>query len=352
MDKPLRKIIHVDMDAFYASIEIRDNPSLKGKPVAVGGTSSNRGVLTTCSYEARQFGCRSAMPTFKALQLCPNLIVVPVRFDAYRRESRRIRDIFHRFTETIEPLSLDEAYLDISHLNSSSSAVAREIRRLIREETKLTASAGIALNKFLAKVASDWNKPDGQFEIKAEEIDNFMRDLPVGRIWGVGKATEAKLHQLQIQTCGDLQSLDLSNLTRLFGKFGAHLHQLCRGHDDRAVEPHRERKSLSNERTFSNDITSLEACEEKLRELHEELVADYQSAHSNRRITKAVVKLKFSDFTQTTAECLSHNLDPTPYFELLAKAWDRGQGKSVRLLGAGVRFAPPPGESHQLEMFD
>ncbi|MEM8953206.1 MAG: DNA polymerase IV [Verrucomicrobiota bacterium] len=347
-----RKIIHVDMDAFYASIEIRDNPSLQGKPVAVGGTSSNRGVLTTCSYEARRFGCRSAMPTFKALQLCPSLIVVPVRFDAYRRESRLIRDVFRHFTEIIEPLSLDEAYLDISHLNSSAASVAREIRRVIRDEIKLTASAGIAPNKFLAKVASDWNKPDGQFEIKTQEIDPFMRELPVGRIWGVGKATEAKLHQLQIKTCGDLQSFELPNLTRLFGKFGLHLYHLCRGQDDRAVEPHRERKSLSNERTFSNDLVSLEACEEKLRELHEELIADYQSTHSNRRITKAVVKLKFSDFTQTTAECLSHDLDPAPYLQLLAKAWDRGQGKSVRLLGAGVRFAPPQGESHQLEMFD
>jgi DNA polymerase-4 len=340
------------MDAFYASIEIRDNPALKGKPVAVGGSSSKRGVLTTCSYEARKFGCRSAMPTFKALQLCPKLIVVPVRFDVYRRESRRIRDVFHRFTETIEPLSLDEAYLDISHLNSSGAAVAREVRRQIREEILLTASAGIAPNKFLAKVASDWNKPDGQFEIQAHQIDAFMKDLLVGRIWGVGKATEAKLHQLQIQTCGDLQSLPLPDLTRLFGKFGLHLHHLCRGQDDRAVEPHRERKSLSNERTFANDLTSLQACEEKLRELHQELVADYQSAHSNRQITKAVLKLKFSDFTQTTAECPANDLDDSPYFDLLAKAWDRGQGKSVRLLGAGVRFAPPPGASHQLEMFD
>jgi DNA polymerase-4 len=340
------------MDAFYASIEIRDNPALKGKPVAVGGSSDNRGVLTTCSYEARKFGCRSAMPTFKALQLCPNLVVVPVRFDVYRRESRRIRDIFHRFTEIIEPLSLDEAYLDITHLNSSSAAVAREVRRQIREEILLTASAGIASNKFLAKVASDWNKPDGQFEIQAHQVDPFMRELPVGRIWGVGKATEAKLHQLKIESCGDLQMIELTELSRLFGKFGLHLHQLCRGQDERSVEPHRERKSLSNERTFTNDLTSLEACEEKLRELHEELVADYQAAHSNRHITKAVVKLKFSDFTQTTAECPAPGLDDSPYFELLAKAWDRGQGKSVRLLGAGVRFAPPPGESHQLEMFD
>ena len=181
----MRKIIHIDMDCFYAAIEERDDPALRGKPVAVAG-KDRRSVLTTANYEARKFGCRSAMPVFKALELCPHLTIVPVRFEAYRAESARIRAIFGRFTELIEPLSLDEAYLDVSHLQSGGAAIAREIRAQISEETGLTASAGISSNKLIAKIASDWNKPNGQFEVKPEDIPAFIAALPVGRLWGVG----------------------------------------------------------------------------------------------------------------------------------------------------------------------
>ncbi len=340
------------MDCFYAAIEVRDDPPLSGKPVAVGGSSRQRGVLTTCNYEAREYGCRSAMPTFKALQLCPRLIVLPTRFDVYRNESQRIRGIFRRFTEFVEPLSLDEAYLDVSHLNSSGEAVAREIRYQIREETGLTASAGIAPNKFLAKIASDWRKPDGQFEIREEEIASFVHDLPVSKIWGVGKATAEKLYAQGVRTCGDLQSVSLPDLTRQFGKFGAQLHQLCRGIDSREVEPHRERKSLSTERTFEINITLLPECAERLKDLYTELAADYQAKHRDRSIAKAFVKLKFSDFSRTTAECKISGLEEPPFHDLLEKAWKRGHNKPVRLLGVGLRFEPPPGESMQLEMFD
>ncbi|RYD34079.1 MAG: DNA polymerase IV, partial [Verrucomicrobiaceae bacterium] len=233
-----RKIIHIDMDCFYAAIEERENPSLRGKPLAVGG-SSRRGVLTTANYEARKYGCRSAMPVFKALELCPHLTLVPVRFDLYRAESSRIRAIFGRFTEIIEPLSLDEAYLDVSHLESSGAVIAREIRAQIREERGITASAGIARNKLVAKIASEWNKPDGQHEVTPEEFDAFIAALPVGKLWGVGKKMRGKLAALGVETCADLQRIDKIELARRFGKWGLELWDLARGIDDRPVETDR-----------------------------------------------------------------------------------------------------------------
>ncbi|MEZ5299505.1 MAG: DNA polymerase IV [Verrucomicrobiales bacterium] len=231
-----RKIIHIDMDCFYAAIEVRDNPALRGRPVAVGGRSA-RGVLTTCNYEAREFGCRSAMPTFKARRLCPDLVVVPVRFDVYRRESARIREIFRQFTALIEPLSLDEAYLDITALNSSGAAVAQEIRYRIRQETGLTASAGIAPNKLLAKIASDWNKPDGQREIRTEDIPAFMEPLPVRKLWGVGGKTADKLAAIGAAT-RRFGRFTAAELGARFGKFGAALYAMGRGRY-REVKPDR-----------------------------------------------------------------------------------------------------------------
>jgi DNA polymerase-4 len=337
-----RKIVHIDMDCFYAAIEVRDNPALRGKPVAVGG-SSGRGVLTTCTYEARKFGCRSAMPTFKALRLCPQLILVPVRFDAYRAESRAIREIFARFSPLVEPLSLDEAYLDLSHLNSTGAAVAEEIRYRIRRETQLTASAGIAPNKMLAKVASDWKKPDGQFEVRPEDVEGFMRDLPARRIPGVGARTGERLKALGIETCGEMQRLSLSELHHAFGSFGVELHSRCRGIDRREVNPDRERKSVSNENTFAENLTRFEQCREKLAELCGELVDDVRNKHAERRIHKAFVKVKFADFKQTTVERAMAVFDADLYNTLLSEAWKRGRGRSVRLIGAGVRFYPLDG---------
>lgn len=334
-----RKIVHIDMDCFYAAIEVRDNPSLRGKPVAVGG-SSGRGVLTTCTYEARKFGCRSAMPTFKALQLCPQLILVPVRFDVYRAESRAIREVFARFSPLVEPLSLDEAFLDVSHLNSSGAAVAEEIRYRIRRKTRLTASAGIAPNKMLAKVASDWKKPNGQFEIRPEDVDAFMVELPARRIPGVGARTAERLKAMGIETCGQMQRLSLADLHYAFGSFGVELHSRCRGLDRREVHPDRERKSVSNENTFSENLTRLEQCRAKLADLYGELVEDVSKKHSERRLHKAFVKVKFADFKQTTVERAMSVFDSDLYNTLLAEAWERGRGRSVRLIGAGVRFYP------------
>ena len=343
----MRKIVHIDMDCFYAAIEERENPSLRGKPVGVAG-STRRGVLTTANYEARKFGCRSAMPVFKALELCPQLILVPVRFDLYRGASAHIRAIFGRFTDKIEPLSLDEAYLDLSHLQTSGAALAREIRTQIKEETGLTASAGIGPNKMIAKIASDWNKPDGQHEIREDEVEAFMKDLPVGRIWGVGGKMRAKLEALGIRSCGELQRFDKIEMARRFGKWGLELWELCRGIDTREVEPDRIRKSISSENTFTENLTSLEDLRPPMHSMLEGL-ADDLVRHDDREIRSLVVKLKFSDFTRTTAEKAYGIVDASIFEDLLAEAWQRGENKPVRLLGVGVRFKEPE-EKVQMEL--
>ncbi len=337
------------MDCFYAAIEERENPALRGKPVGVGG-SDRRGVLTTANYEARKFGCHSAMPVFKALAACPHLILVPVRFDLYRSVSARIRAIFGRFTPMIEPLSLDEAYLDVSHLQSDGAAVAREIRAQIFEETGLTASAGISSNKLIAKIASDWHKPNGQKQVGADEIAAFMAALPVGRIWGVGKKMREKLNAIGVESCADLQAFDQIELARRFGKWGIELWQLCRGIDDRQVVPHRTRKSVSSETTFSENIGSLVGLVPTMSELLEGLCDDVAGHHADRLLRSLVVKLKFADFEQTTAERAGQVFDAAVFEELLAEAWKRGNDRPVRLLGVGVRFHDP-GQSRQMEMF-
>jgi len=337
------------MDCFYAAIEVRDRPSLRGKPVGVGGTR-NRGVLTTCNYEARKFGVRSAMPTFMALQRCPNLIVLPTRFDVYRREAAIIRGILYRFTSTIEPLSLDEAYLDVTAHPTAPGALAREIRSEIFQTTKLTSSAGIGPNKLIAKIASKINKPNGQFEVTPEEVSEFMRDLPVRKIWGIGEKSERKLEELGAKTCGDLQRLSRPELVEVFGKFGVELYDLCRGIDHRPGEPDRPRKSLSTDQTFAVDLTTLEQCEEKLDELFQDAMADLAQKESTREITKIFVKLKFNDFTRTTAE--RAGLAPTleDFRSLLAEAFAR-TGKPVRLIGVGVRFAETTPENAQMNLW-
>jgi len=346
-----RKILHIDMDCFYAAVEMRERPELAGKPIAVGG-SSGRGVLTTCNYEARKYGCRSAMPAFKARALCPDLILLPVRFDLYRQESSRIREIFSRYTDLIEPLSLDEAYLDVGHLDSEAASVAWAIRERIREEIGLTASAGIAPNKFLAKIASDWRKPDGQFEVREEEIADFTAALPVEKIWGVGKRTAGRLHEAGIPTCGIMRERSEMELVRRFGKFGRSLYRLCRGIDERPVNPHRERKSLGNERTFRENLVSVEEGMIRLEELVAELGEDLAGRHEAREIRECVVKVKFSDFQVTTAQRASDQIDEEVMRELLAEAWERGGGKTVRLIGAAVRFrSVEEEETGQMEMF-
>jgi len=344
----MRKIIHIDMDCFYAAIEERENPSLRGKPIAVGG-SGRRGVLTTANYEARRFGCRSAMPGYRALELCPQLVMLPVRFDLYRSESSRIRAIFARFTELIEPLSLDEAYLDVSALRSSGAAVAREIRAQVREETGLTASAGIGPNKLIAKIASDWKKPDGQFEVKPDDVDEFMRGLPVKKLWGVGRRSNERLANLGIETCGDLRRFEKLELSQRLGRWGLELWKLCRGIDERDVCTDRPSKSLSTERTFSEDVTTVQALEPVLGAMTAKLQESLSRRHAERSIRSLVVKLKFTDFERTTAERSHPEIDESVLSALLGQAWARGQGRGVRLLGVGVRFHDPD-EGRQLRL--
>ncbi len=344
-----RVIIHLDMDCFYAAIEVRDRPSLRGKPVGVGGARDRRGVLTTCNYEARKFGVRSAMPTFMALQRCPNLIVLPTRFDVYRREAATIRGILHRFTSVIEPLSLDEAYLDVSAHPGAPGPLAQVIRGMIFRKTKLTSSAGIGPNKLIAKIASEINKPNGQLEVTAEQVPEFIEKLAVRKIWGIGEKTEKKLEELGVKTCGELQRFSRAELVDLFGKFGLELYDLCRGIDNRPVEPDRPRKSLSTEETFSVDLTTLEQCEEQMAELFQELMADLEQKETTRDVTKIFVKLKFNDFTRTTAERAGLAPNLQDFRGLLTEAFAR-TGKPVRLIGVGVRFAEPAPADAQLPL--
>jgi DNA polymerase IV len=347
---PVRKIIHIDMDCFYAAIEERDNPALRGKPVGVGG-SSRRGVLTTANYEARKFGCRSAMPVFMALEKCPELLIVPTRFDVYQRDSQRIRQIFARFTPLVEPLSLDEAFLDVSHASEPATIIASRIRQLIREETGLTASAGIGPNKLIAKIASDWNKPDGQFTVAPSKAADFMKDLPLKKIPGVGGKMAEKLASLGVATCGEYRATDKFEWVRRLGGYGAELWERCWGRDDRPVTPDSPRKSLAIENTFAENLRDLATLEREMNTMLDELEADITTRHSERQVRSLVVKLKFSDFRRTTAERAHPEIDREIFKALLREADSRSEGKPARLLGVGVRFHDIA-EAEQMELFE
>jgi DNA polymerase IV len=291
----VRKIIHIDMDAFYASVEQRDDPQLRGKPVVVAWRG-NRSVVCAASYEARKFGVRSAMPAVRAERLCPNAIFLAPDFPRYRAVSREVREIFRRHTDLIEPLSLDEAYLDVSENKTglpTATQVARTIREQIRSEVSLTASAGVAPNKFLAKIASDWKKPDGLFVIQPDEVDGFLSPLPVSRLPGVGKVTEEKLKSLEIQTVAELRKMELSTLEGRFGRYGARLYELARGIDKSEVIPNRPTQSISAEDTFEHDVPLTET-EPMIRRLAEQT---WSASRKESRIAGTVVlKLKTSEF--------------------------------------------------------
>ncbi|MFN0085871.1 MAG: DNA polymerase IV [Blastocatellia bacterium] len=303
-ETPLRKIVHVDMDAFFASVEQRDDASLRGKPVIVAWRGS-RSVVCAASYEARRFGVRSAMPAMRAERLCPDAIFIPPDFARYKAVSRAVREIFSRHTDLVEPLSLDEAYLDVTENKiglPTATRVAMEIRRQIREELNLTASAGVAPNKFLAKIASDWRKPDGLFVIQPGEVSAFLLPLPVGRIPGVGKATEARLKGLGIATVGDLRDLGLEALENEFGRYGRRLYELADGVDHNPVVSDRPRKSISAEATFERDLP-LSETEDLIRRLAEKVWA---ASRKDARIARTVIlKLKTSDF-----QILTRSLTP------------------------------------------
>lgn len=335
---------------------MRDDPKLRGLPLAVGGSKDRRGVIATCNYEAREFGVRSAMSTAYAFRLCPDLIVVPPKMDKYIEASRVMRDIFYDYTDLIEPLSLDEAFLDVSEcrkLRGSATLIAEDIRSRIKEKLQITVSAGVANSKFLAKVASDINKPNGIFVIPPSDVENFVLKLPIGKIFGVGKVTQGKMHAMNINTCADLRTRSIFELTEHFGSHGKQLYELCRGIDNRSVEPKRTRKSISVEHTFSSDLEDIELCRSKIPSLFIKLKSRLNRLSTYQRTTKVFAKVKFKDFTSTTIE--RSNVCPTTieYEELISEAIKR-KNLPVRLLGIGVRFVDEREEDEaiQLELFE
>ena len=335
---------------------MRDDPSLRDLPIAIGGKSDRRGVVATCNYKAREYGVRSAMPTGQALRLCPDLVVVPGTMSKYRTAAQHIREIFYRYTDKVEPLSLDEAYLDVTDCNEcqgSATLIAQEIRQVIAREVGVTASAGVAPNKFLAKVASDLNKPDGQYVITPSEVDAFVVRLDVKRLFGVGKVISDRLRRLGIATCGDLRQRSVVELVEYFGVFGRRLHDLSFGRDDREVKSDSRRKSLSVERTYSDDLVDLPAILRKLPDLLVELRSRLRRVDADYLVIKQVVKIKFHDFTITTVERqVVRGLPIEAFEELCIQAWERG-GRPVRLIGLGVRFLDTrdEGRAVQLELF-
>ena len=337
-----RKIIHCDCDCFYASIEMRDNPALRGKPIAVGGSPERRGVVATCNYEAREFGIHSAMASATARRLCPDLIIIRTDMEKYRLASSQIHEIFQRYTDLIEPLSLDEAFLDVSdcdEFRGSATRIAEAIRNEVREVVGITISAGIAPNKFLAKIASDWNKPDGQFSVLPSEVDDFVAKLAVKKLHGVGKVTAAKMHKLNLRTCKDLQNFGADALTEHFGSFGERLFELSRGIDNRPVSTDRIRKSVSVENTFDTDLPDLDSSLEAMLGLLPKLELRLKRLDKHYSIKKQFVKLKFYDFVTTTVEMLSEDTNPENYRTLCEQGFARGD-RAVRLIGVGVRVEP------------
>mgnify|MGYP000423862126 FL=1 len=339
MSEHYRKIIHVDMDAFYASVEQMDNPELKGKPLAVGG-SEVRGVVSAASYEARKFGVRSAISGIQAKKLCPDLIFVRPRFDRYKEISKKIRKIFHDYTDLVEPLSLDEAYLDVTENkkgNPSATLIAQEIRKRIFEEVGLTASAGISVNKFVAKIASDYNKPNGQKTVNPDEVEAFLEKLDIKKFYGVGKVTAEKMYQLGIFTGYDLKQKPLEYLEKHFGNSGFHYYQICRGIHNSAVKPNRKIKSVGAERTFGENLSSEIFMEERLQSIAKELEKRLQKSKiSGKTIT---LKIKYSDFTlQTRSKTLPYFVNDKHIIVDVAKdlLYQERLRNSVRLLGISI----------------
>ncbi|WP_321279311.1 DNA polymerase IV [Marinifilum fragile] len=347
----IRKIIHIDMDAFFASVEQRDNPELRNKPIAVGG-DGDRGVVAAASYEARKFGVRSAMPSKIAKKRCPHLIFVRGRHDRYKEVSNQIMSIFYEYTDLVEPLSIDEAFLDVTHNKKnlpSATLIAQEIKARIKEETSLTASAGISVNKFLAKIASDVNKPDGLFVIPPKNIESFINDLQIDKFYGVGKVTAEKMHKLGIFRGKDLKERSLLDLSRLFGKHGAYYYNIARGIDDRPVNPNRIRKSVGTEHTYRNDLIDTQEIKKDLRKTTESLVRRLEkSGFRGRTLT---LKLKYSNFEQETRSRTL--LGVFEGFEMIQKnaeeLLDQDELKnSIRLIGLSVSNRVDESEPMQL----
>ncbi len=349
----IRKIIHIDMDAFFASVEMLDNPSLRNKPIAVGGKQTERGVISAANYAARKFGVYSAMSTAKAFRLCPNLILVPGRMKRYKEISQQIREIFYEYTDLVEPLSLDEAYLDVTENkvgNPSATLIAKEIQSRIQERTGLTASAGISSNKFLAKIASDYKKPAGCFLIAPEEADDFIVKLPIKKFYGIGPATAQKMNKFGIHNGADLKKYSLEQLTKWFGRMGGRYYEIVRNNYNPPVEPNRIRKSIGSELTFMRD---LRVQEEILAALHQITTETWLRAQKSDILGRTItIKIKFADFTQTTiSRTFSDYLNSFELLELHTTALFPKlppQHKAIRLLGVTIsKLNTEEGESKQ-----
>ena len=350
-----RRILHCDMDCFYAAIHMRDDPSLRGQPVVVGGSPAGRGVIAAASYEARRYGLRSAMPAARAVKLCPHAVFIKPEFPRYRAESEAIFAIFRRFTPILQPASLDEAYLDVSdHLEpwGSATAVAREIRRRVREERRLTVSVGVGPNRLVAKIASDYRKPDGLTVVRPRRVQAFLDPLPVRRIHGVGPATEKALRELGVETIADLRALDLELLKRRFGSHGQGLYQRSRGIDERPVRTHRERKSLGHERTYPRDLATLAEMDAQLEDLAARIAAGLERCELGARTV--TVKVRYPDFTTLTR---ARTLEaPTSSPERIARVargllrQTEAARRKVRLLGV-TGSGLSHGEPEQLRLF-
>lgn len=342
-----RKIIHIDMDCFFAAVEMRDNPALAKIPLAIGGSRDNRGVIATCNYPARVYGVRSAMPTSQALKLCPQLHLMPGSMEKYKTVSKQIRAIFQRYSPLVEPLSLDEAFLDVSdsaHFNGSATLIAEDIRRVILAETGLTASAGVAPNKFLAKIASDENKPDGLLVITPAEVAGFVEKLPLAKIPGVGSKTAERLAQLGLIHCRDIAGCDLAILVKHFGAMADSLLKRSKGIDERPVRTERQAKSVGVEHTLDTDIDVYHDCVSAMTSLWPKLQLRLAN-QGEQGLQKIGVKLKFSDFRQTTVECQANSVSLEQFLPLLQQAWQRRQHQGVRLVGLQLGFTPPnPGQ--------
>lgn len=351
-----RKIIHLDCDCFYAAVEMRDDPSLRQVPLAVGGQGP-RGVVTTCNYLAREYGVRSAMPGAEARRRCPDLVTVPVDMQRYRRVSGQVMDIFRELTDRLEPLSLDEAFLDVTGVeehHGSATLMARYLRQRVRDEVGITVSAGVAPNKFLAKIASDWQKPDGLFVIRPEDVDGFVETLPVEKLFGVGKVTAGKLHAMGAKTCGELQGFGLEQLVDRFGRHGARLFHMARGEDNRPVVVTRIAKSVSVERTFSQDLPNRDASYRVMEALVEDLGRRLERKAERKPIHKLFVKIRYSDFSTHTLERVRDNIGQPGIedFQPLVDALYTDAGRPVRLLGLGVRFREDEAPTQQLRLFE
>ncbi|MCZ2722136.1 DNA polymerase IV [Marinomonas sp. 15G1-11] len=336
-----RKIIHIDADCFFAAVEMRDNPKLRDIPLAIGGAANSRGVISTANYVAREYGVRSAMSSAQAVRQCPHLTIIPGNMQKYRDVSQKMRQIFSEYTSIIEPLSLDEAYLDVTDISlcrGSATLMAEEIRQKIEASTGITVSAGIAANKFLAKVASDWNKPNGLFVVVPSNQAEFVKTIPIKRIWGIGKVGQEKLNKLGVVTCGDLQQLDFTILSQQFGRFAHRLSQLALGIDEREVQVNRIRKSFSIEHTYEKDLASTEACLMQVPKLMEELRRRMENKKSTLNPSKFYVKVKFDNFQQTTVEKAYQKGQEYTFFIMLMKEAISRQNRPVRLLGLGYRL--------------